>query len=204
MSCGEYIIVTKNSGREPPGLELRPFDGIYPRVAADAWLDPSAVLIGDVEIGAESSVWPLTVVRGDIHQIRIGARTNIQDGSVLHVTHPSRFSPDGYPLLIGEDVTIGHKVMLHGCEIGHHCLIGMGSVVMDGAVVEPRVMLAAGSLVPGGKRLESGYLWRGSPARRVRKLTGQEQEYLEYVAANYVVLAAKYRAWQKNSRQQPL
>jgi len=179
-------------------LELRPFDGIYPKVAEDAWIDPSAVLIGDVEIEAGASVWPLTVVRGDIHHIRIGARTNIQDGSVLHVTHPSRFNPDGFPLLIGEDVTVGHKAMLHGCEIGHHCLIGMGSVVMDGAVVESRVMLAAGSLVPGGKRLEGGYLWQGAPARRVRQLTGREREYLDYAAANYVKLAAKYRAWHQN------
>ena len=174
-------------------LELRSFDGVYPRVAGNAWIDPTALIIGDVEIGAEVSVWPFSVVRGDIHRIRVGARTNIQDGSVLHVTHASRFNPDGYPLTIDTDVTVGHKVILHGCEIGHHCLIGMGAVVMDGAVIEPWTMLAAGSLVPGGKRLAGGYLWQGSPARRVRELSAQEREYLEYAAENYVKLAVRYR-----------
>ncbi len=172
---------------------IRPFNGMQPKIATDAWVDESAVVIGDVEIGAGSSIWPLTVVRGDIHAIRIGERSNIQDGSVLHVTHDSRFNPKGHPLIIGNDVTVGHKVMLHGCTIGNFCLIGMGAVVMDGAVIEPRVILAAGSLVTGGKVLEGGYLWRGSPAKRVRRLTEKEREYLEYVAQNYVGLAAQYR-----------
>jgi len=110
---------------------IRPFEGKIPRIAADAWVDESAVVIGDVEIGAASSVWPLSVVRGDIHRIRIGNRTNIQDGSVLHVTHDSRFNPGGFPLSIEDEVTVGHKVMLHGCRIGSQCLIGMGSVVME-------------------------------------------------------------------------
>ena len=173
--------------------DIRTFNGKFPRIAKDAWVDPSAVIIGDVEIGTNSSVWPLTVVRGDIHRIRIGARTNIQDGSVLHVTHDSRFSPGGHPLLIGDGVTAGHKVMLHGCEIGDFCLIGMGSTVMDGARLESRLILAAGSLVPGGKVLEGGYLWRGAPAQRARELTEKEVEYLEYVAENYVRLSRAYR-----------
>ncbi|MCG8427374.1 MAG: gamma carbonic anhydrase family protein [Chromatiales bacterium] len=173
---------------------IRTFDGNTPKIAADAWVDESAVVIGDVEIGAGSSIWPLTVVRGDIHQIRIGERTNIQDASVLHVTHASDFNPGGFPLLIGDDVTVGHKVMLHGCEIQHHCLIGMGAIVMDGVVIEPYTIIAAGSLVPGGKVLESGYLWRGSPAKKVRELTAQERDYLEYVAANYVKLGAQHSA----------
>jgi len=172
---------------------IRPFDGHHPQIAADAWIDSSAVVIGDVTIGSSASIWPMTVVRGDIHRIVIGARSNIQDGSVLHVTHDSRFNPGGFPLTVGNDVTIGHKVMLHGCEIGDHCLIGMGAVVMDGAVLEPELILAAGSLVPGGKRLQGGYLWRGSPARRVRELTDTEREFLHYVAGNYVRLAAQYR-----------
>ncbi len=174
--------------------EIRPFAGKVPRVDSSAWVDETAVVIGDVEIGAGSSIWPLTVVRGDIHRIRIGARTNIQDGSVLHVTHDSRFNPGGFPLIIGDAVTVGHKVMLHGCEIGHHCLIGMSSVIMDGAVIEPHVILAAGSLVAPGKVLTSGWLWRGSPARKVRALTDEEMEYFDYVADNYARLAAQYQA----------
>jgi len=173
---------------------IRPFAGIQPKIAADAWVDPSAQVIGDVEIGTLSSIWPLTVVRGDIHAIRVGERTNIQDGSVLHVTHDSRFNPGGFPLTIGNEVTVGHKVMLHGCSIGDNCLIGMGAVVMDGVVIEPRVILAAGSLVPPGKRLAGGYLYRGSPARQARPLSDEELEFLEYVSGNYVRLAQQYRS----------
>ena len=173
---------------------IRPFHGKHPRIAADAWVDKSAVVIGDVEIGAGSSIWPLSVVRGDIHTIRIGRRTNIQDGCVLHVTHDSRFNPGGFPLTIEDQVTVGHKALLHGCHVGSRCLIGMGSVVMDGAVLESGLILAAGSLVPPGKVLEEGYLWRGSPARRVRPLTSQEQEYFSYSADNYVRLAERYRS----------
>ncbi|HHH38036.1 MAG TPA: gamma carbonic anhydrase family protein [Sedimenticola sp.] len=173
--------------------DIRSFRGQQPHIAADAWVDPRAVVIGDVEIGPGASIWPLAVLRGDIHAIRVGARTNIQDGSVLHVTHDSRFNPGGYPLRVGEDVTVGHNVTLHGCEIGHHCLIGMGSVVMDGAILAPRIILAAGSLVPGGKRLSGGALWRGRPARRVRELTERELAFLDYSAENYVRLAEEYR-----------
>lgn len=172
---------------------IRSFDGMQPKVADDAWVDPSAVVIGDVEIGAQSSIWPLTVVRGDIHKIQIGEGSNIQDGSVLHVTHDSRFNPGGFPLTIGSHVTVGHKVMLHGCTIGDYCLIGMGAVVMDGVVIEPRVILAAGSLVPPGKRLEGGYLYRGSPAKQARPLTDEELAFLAYVSGNYEKLAQQYR-----------
>ena len=173
--------------------DIRYFDGKHPRIHASAWVDRSAAVIGDVRIDAGASIWPVSVVRGDIHSIVIGARSNIQDGSVLHVTHDSRFNPGGHPLVIGEEVTVGHRVMLHGCEIGDQCLIGMAAVVMDGAVIEPRVILAAGSLVPGGKVLQSGYLWRGAPARKVRPLSDEEMDYFPYVAANYVRLAARYR-----------
>ncbi|MES9899280.1 MAG: gamma carbonic anhydrase family protein [Sedimenticola sp.] len=172
---------------------IRDFAGKQPDIGEGAWVDESAVVIGDVTLGAQSSIWPLTVVRGDIHAITIGARSNIQDGSVLHVTHDSRFNPGGFPLVIGDDVTVGHKVILHGCEVGDRCLIGMGAVVMDGAVIESQVIVAAGSLVPGGKRLEGRSLWRGSPARRVRALTDDELEHLDYVAGNYVKLAGEHR-----------
>ena len=173
---------------------IRPFDGKFPSIAPDVWVDESAVVIGDVEIGEQSSVWPMTVIRGDVNFIRIGSRTNIQDGSVLHVTHASDFNPGGFPLIIGNDVTVGHKVMLHGCEVGDQCLIGMCAVVMDGAVVEPQVILAAGSLVPPGKRLAGGYLWQGRPAKQARELTDREFEFFDYLANTYIRLAARYRS----------
>ncbi len=172
--------------------DIREFQGMIPRIAEDVWVDPTAVVIGDVEIGPGFSLWPLVVVRGDIHHIKIGSSSNIQDGSVVHVTHDSHFNPGGFPTIIGNNVTVGHKVMLHGCTIGDNCLIGMSSTVMDGAVIEPRVVLGAGSLVPGGKVLESGYLWVGSPVRRARELNEQEQEFLDYSAQNYARLAKKY------------
>ena len=124
-------------------------------------------------------MWPLTVIRGDMHRIRIGARTSIQDGSVLHITHAGPFNPDGYPLTIGDDVTVGHKVILHGCTIGNRVLVGMGAIVMDGAVVEDEVVIGAGSLVPPGKRLESGYLYVGSPVKQARPLSDKEKAYLQ-------------------------
>ncbi len=163
-----------------------------PRIAASAWIDPQATVIGRVTIGEESSVWPQTVIRGDIHRIDIGVRTNIQDGSVLHVTHDSHYSPGGSPLVIGNDVTVGHNATLHACTIGDGCLIGMGSIVLDKATLEPGVMLGAGSLVPPGKRLEGGYLWLGSPVRRARPLGDEEKNYLRYSAAHYVKLMRQH------------
>ncbi|MCP3672030.1 MAG: gamma carbonic anhydrase family protein [Gammaproteobacteria bacterium] len=173
--------------------DIRAFQGKAPSIAEDVWVDPTAVIIGEVELGTGCSIWPQVVIRGDIHHIKIGTNTNIQDGSVVHVTHDSRFNPGGYPTIIGNNVTVGHKVMLHGCTIGDNCLIGMGAVVMDGAVIEPRVVLGAGSLVPGGKVLDGGYLWHGSPVRKVRELNQREQEFLDYLAANYFRLSQQYR-----------
>ncbi len=115
-------------------MNIRSHAGQHPRIAVGVYIDPASVIIGDVEIGEGSSVWPMTVIRGDIHRIRIGARTSVQDGSVLHVTHAGPYNPNGFPLIIGDDVTIGHKVMLHGCTIGNRILIGMAAVIMDGAL----------------------------------------------------------------------
>jgi carbonic anhydrase/acetyltransferase-like protein (isoleucine patch superfamily) len=123
-----------------------------------------------------------------MHRIRIGARSSIQDGSVLHITHAGPFNPDGFPLLIGDEVTVGHQAMLHGCTIGSRILIGMGAMVMDGAVIEDEVVLGAGSLVPPGKKLHSGYLYVGRPAKQVRPLTEKELAYFSYTAGNYVRL----------------
>ena len=169
-------------------MAIRSFQQHTPKVGLRAFVDRSAVVLGDVEIGEDSSVWPLTVVRADMHRIRIGARTSVQDGSVLHITHAGPFNPDGYPLIIGDEVTIGHQVTLHGCTLGNRILVGMGSIVMDGAVIEDEVVLGAGSLVPPGKRLRSGFLYVGSPARQARALTDKERAYFSYSASNYVAL----------------
>ena len=165
-----------------------------PIIGERVFVDDSAVIIGDVNIGDDSSVWPITTVRGDVNKIRIGRRSNIQDGSVLHVTHPHPSMPNGYGLMIGNNVTVGHKVILHGCTVGDDCLIGMGSIVMDGAVLHQNVFLGAGSLVPPGKVLESGYLWLGSPVKRIRLLKDSELEWIEYSAKHYVELKDKHLA----------
>ena len=173
-------------------MSIQSHRGMSPRIGKNVYLDPTSVIIGDVVIGDYSSVWPLTVVRGDIHRIRIGTGTSVQDGSVLHVTHAGPYNPDGYPLIIGDNVTIGHKVMLHGCTIGNRVLIGMAAIIMDGAKIEDEVVVGAGTLVPPGKILESGFLYLGSPVRQARPLTDKELNYFHYTSKRYVDLAAEY------------
>ncbi|MGC4009640.1 MAG: gamma carbonic anhydrase family protein [Pseudomonas sp.] len=175
-------------------MTIRSYQGKTPSLGERVFVDASAVVIGDVEIGMDSSVWPLVVIRGDMHRIRIGARTSVQDGSVLHITHAGPFNPDGFPLTIGDEVTIGHKVLLHGCTIGSRILVGMGSIVMDGAVIEDEVILGAGSLVPPGKVLESGFLYVGSPVKKARPLTDKERAFFGYTAGNYVKLKDQHIA----------
>ncbi|WP_070970310.1 gamma carbonic anhydrase family protein [Vibrio sonorensis] len=165
---------------------LRSYKGISPKVGQGVYIDSTSVLVGDIVLGDDSSIWPLVAARGDVNHIRIGDRTNVQDGSVLHVTHKNKQNPDGYPLLIGNDVTIGHKVMLHGCTIGNRVLVGMGSIVLDGATIQDDVMIGAGSLVPPGKTLVSGYLYVGSPVKQARPLKEAEQAFLRKSADNYV------------------
>jgi len=174
-------------------MSIRSFENLIPKIADTAYIDEQALVIGDVTIGEYASIWPMAVVRGDIHRITIGARTNVQDGSILHVTHDSKFCPGGKPLIIGDDIIIGHQVTLHACTIEHHCLIGMGSVVLDGAVIQPYVLLAAGSLVPPNKVLEGGFLWRGSPVQKARPLTAQETEFMDYSVNHYANLAQKHK-----------
>lgn len=171
---------------------LRPYKNISPRIGQRSFVDPMSAVIGDVEVGEDCSIWPMVSIRGDVHQIRIGNRTNIQDGSVLHVTHRHPDAPEGFPLTIGDEVTVGHNVTLHGCTIGNRSLIGMGSTVLDGATVEEGVLLGAGSLVPSGKILESGYLWVGSPAKKIRPLNEKEQNWLAYSAVHYCRLKDDY------------
>lgn len=171
---------------------VRSWQGHVPQTGERVFIDDSAVVIGQVILGDDCSVWPLAVIRGDMHHIHIGARTSIQDGSVLHITHAGPFNPNGFPLIIGDDVTVGHSVNLHGCTIGNRVLVGMGSTVLDGVVVEDEVVIGAGSLVPPGKRLESGYLYVGSPVRQARPLKDSERAFFRYSAQNYVNLKNTY------------
>lgn len=173
---------------------LRSYQDYSPQLGQRVYIDESARLIGRVQCGDDVSFWPMSVARGDVNEIEIGSRSNIQDGSVLHVTHDGPYTPGGIALRIGKEVTVGHKVILHACKIGDRCLIGMGAIVMDGAVVGDEVIVAAGSLVSPGKTLESRSLYRGSPARRVRDLTDQEIEQLAYSAHHYVRLKDRYRS----------
>ena len=171
---------------------IRPYKNILPRIADTAYVDEAACVIGDVEIGDDSSIWPMVSVRGDVNSIRIGARTNVQDGCVLHVTHDGPLSPGGFALTIGDDVTVGHGVILHACTVEDQCLIGMGAVVLDGAVVDSGAMVGAGSIVSPRKVLPGGYLYLGSPARQVRELSDKEKDFLKHSAKHYVDLKNDY------------
>jgi len=173
-------------------MSIRNFGEKQPQIGPGVFVDDSAVVIGDVHLGENVSIWPGAILRGDIERIEIGAGTNIQDASVLHVTHDGPHSPGGFALKIGSNVTVGHKVVLHGCTVGDYCLVGIGAIVMDGAVVEDEVMIGAGALVPPGKRLETGYLYVGAPARQARPLKDPEKEFLRYSAQHYIHLKDAY------------
>lgn len=174
-------------------MSIRPFNGITPTVHETAYVDESAVIIGDVEVGAHSSVWPCAVIRGDVQAIRIGKFSSVQDNATLHVTHDSRYTPGGNALQIGDYVTLAHGVVVHGCTIGNEVLIGMQSAVLDRAVIEDGVMIGAGTVVGPGKHLKSGFLYVGSPVRALRELSDDEKTYLRYVAQNYAKLKDAYR-----------
>jgi carbonic anhydrase/acetyltransferase-like protein (isoleucine patch superfamily) len=168
---------------------ILPHHGIWPKIHETAFVAPSADVIGDVAIGESSSVWFQVVIRGDVHRIRIGDRTNVQDHSMLHVTRKKS------PLTIGDDVTIGHRVTLHGCTIGSRILLGMGSIVLDDAVIEDDCILGAGALVTKGMRIPSGHVAMGAPAKVVRKLTQEELDFLQVSANNYVGDSREYRGY---------
>ncbi|MCW8865451.1 MAG: gamma carbonic anhydrase family protein [Colwellia sp.] len=171
---------------------LRSYQGIYPAMGLRNYIDASAVMVGDITLADDVSIWPLVAARGDVNTITIGARSNIQDGTVLHVTRKSEHNPLGNPLVIGEDVTVGHKCMLHGCTLGDRILVGMGAIIMDGAVVENDVFIGAGSLVPPNKTLKSGYLYVGNPVKQARKLKESEASFLRQSALNYIDLKNDY------------
>jgi len=178
---------------------LRPYKNHFPQQGDRVMIDNSSVVVGEVQLDDDVSIWPLVAVRGDVNKVVIGKRSNIQDGSVLHVTHKSSSNPEGYPLIVGEDVTVGHKAMLHGCTIGNRVLVGMGSILLDGVIVEDDVMIGAGSLVPPGKRLESGYLYLGSPVKQVRPLSEAEIAGLLYSSNNYVGWKNEYLSQESQS-----
>ncbi|KTD17431.1 gamma carbonic anhydrase family protein [Legionella jordanis] len=171
---------------------IRTFSGIAPLLGEGIYIDPQATVIGDVRLANDVSVWPMAVIRGDVNYISIGEACNIQDGAILHVTHDGPYTPGGQPLILAKGVTIGHKAVLHACQIDNFCLIGINAVILDKVHIEHHVMVAAGSIVPPGKRLQSGYLYLGNPARAVRPLTADEMANLEYSAEHYVQLKNKY------------
>jgi carbonic anhydrase/acetyltransferase-like protein (isoleucine patch superfamily) len=171
---------------------VRAYRGVLPKLGARVYIDPAATVIGDVELGDDVSIWPATVVRGDVERIRIGARTNVQDGAVLHVTHDGPYTPGGHPCIIGTDVTIGHGAVVHACTIGDCCLIGMHATILDGAVVQRHAFVGAGALVAPGRTVGAGELWIGNPARCVRSLGEREIEALHYSAEHYVQVKDEY------------
>ena len=174
-------------------MNIRPFQDHTPVLGERVYVDPAATVIGRVELGDDVSIWPGCVVRGDVNYIRVGARTNIQDGTVIHVSHDGPYTqPGGFPTEIGNDVTIGHGAIVHACRIGDYCLIGMGASILDGAVVEDYAFVGAGALVAPGKTVRSGELWLGNPARVARKLSDTEIEQLRYSAGHYVKLKDMY------------
>jgi carbonic anhydrase/acetyltransferase-like protein (isoleucine patch superfamily) len=185
-STGNYM--TNNI----PANNLRSYQGIFPVLGAKIYIDQSAVILGDITLADDVSIWPLVAARGDVNTMTIGARTNIQDGTVLHVTRKSEHNPNGNPLIIGSDVTVGHKCMLHGCTLGDRILVGMGAIIMDGAVIESDVFIGAGSLVPPNKTLTSGYLYVGNPVKKIRPLKESEAVFLKQSAVNYVELKNDY------------
>lgn len=171
---------------------IRPYLDTHPQIDDSCYIDPMGVVIGDVVLGENVSVWPFAVIRGDVNSIRIGNNSNVQDHAMLHVSHKNADKPDGSPLIIGEDVTIGHHVTLHGCTIGNRVLVGINTIILDDVIVEDDVMIGAGSLVPPRKRLENGYLYVGSPVQKVRPLTDKEKAFLSYSAQNYVKVSRNY------------
>lgn len=173
-------------------MNIRPFQGITPQLGERVYIDPHATVIGQVQLGDDVSVWPGAVIRGDLEPIRVGDRSNVQDNAVLHTTHRSKYNPNGYALTIGDDVVIGHRAVLHGCTVGNRVLIGIGAIVNDAAVIEDEVMVGAGCLVPPGKRLASGYVYVGNPAKQLRPLTDEERTFFTYSPGNYVRLKDQY------------
>ena len=180
-------------------MAIRRFQGIAPTLGARVFGDELALVLGQVRLADDVSIWPFAALRGDVNCMSIGARSNVQDNAVCHVTHDGPYTPGGVELVIGEDVTVGHAAVLHACTIGDRVLVGMGAIVLDRVVIESDVILAAGSVVPPGKRLKSGWLYRGSPAAPVRELTKDERDNFTYSTAHYVRLKDQHLKDQQES-----
>jgi len=173
-------------------MSIRPYRGVVPEIGLGAWIDPAATVIGRVRIGADASLWPGVIARGDVNPIDIGARTNVQDGTILHVGSARLAGGEGIPCIVGEECSVGHGVILHACTVGRRCLIGMGAILMDGAVLGDEVIVGAGALVTPGTALPPRTLWVGSPARLRRALDAKEIAFLAESAAHYVELKNDY------------
>lgn len=174
-------------------MTIRKFNNHNPQIDQTAYIDQDAIIIGEVQVEADASIWPMAVIRGDVNHIRIGPLSNIQDGSVLHVTHKTATNPKGGPLIIGTGVTVGHGAILHACTIDDYCLVGMGAIILDKAQMEHHSMLGAGSVLPPGKLIKTGELWVGNPAKKVKDLSQSQMESLEYSANHYVKLKDMYQ-----------
>ncbi len=185
MICVGYILPFIQLKQKTITMPVRSFNGKTPSIANEAFIDPMATVTGDVSIGKMSSVWPNVSIRGDLLNITVGYKTNIQDNSILHTTQFLDHPGTGYDTRIGDEVTIGHSAVIHGCHIGNRVLIGMGAIILDGAIIENDVIVGAGSLVPPGKTLESGFLYIGSPATQSRPLKDSEKAYIKANAQNY-------------------
>jgi carbonic anhydrase/acetyltransferase-like protein (isoleucine patch superfamily) len=174
-------------------VTIKIFKNCAPQIGQKVYVDDSAVVIGNVTLADDVSVWPTAVLRGDVEKITVGTETNIQDGAVCHVSHASEYTQGkSFPLTIGQGVTIGHNAVVHACTVGDYCLIGINATILDGAVLEDYVMLGAGALVTPGKTLKSGYLYVGAPAKQIRALNEEEKRFLEYSARHYVELKNEY------------
>lgn len=187
--------------RDQVAENLMSFEGKAPEIGERVWIDPTAKLIGEVKVGDDASIWPGVIMRGDVNYIEIGARTSIQDGTIIHVANDGKLSPGGHPTIIGDDVTVGHGAMLHGCTIEDGCLIGMRAIVLDGAKVEKNAILGAGALLAPGKVVKSGEVWVGAPARRIKTLSEEEIENLYFSASQYVTLKDRYFADQEKQQE---
>ncbi len=174
-------------------MNVRQFKQNAPQLAKNVYIDPTALVIGSVSLAEDVSIWPMAVLRGDVNFIHIGARTNIQDGTIIHVNHKTEKNPKGDPTIIGEDVTVGHQAVIHACTIHDRVLIGISATVLDNAVVESDIIVGAGSLVPPNKILESGFLYLGSPVKKIRPLSEEELHHLRYSAEHYVKLKNEHR-----------
>ncbi len=174
-------------------MTVRTYQGMTPKLGERVFVDPTAVVIGDVELGADASVWPFTVIRGDMHRIRIGARSSIQDGAVVHITHASDYNPGGWPTTIGDDVTVGHQAMLHGCTIGDYSLIGINAVVLNGAKIGRNCIIGANALIPERAEIPDGSIVMGSPGKVVKQVQDFHRGMLQASALHYVENARRYR-----------